>query len=357
MMRHRHKTRVKPDGGEQHRRTYRLAFFAIATFVLSLVVLVPFAVNSVFHDLIEPAEGVVYTIAQPPAEGQVMTYSRLHVGVVAIDELGLRATLRVSGHHDCRTPCDWSTEVVFFSFRTHEAESAGMPPSASVTLPPSGTSNEVVTQDIQLPIRGAPSRYPFDWYQMWLGVAVLRKEADGTVTPFPPAEARQHLFLTVQEQLPREEMGAPDPRDPASFHDEDDAYPYVLVNVLTFTRPLHLKLLAVLLVLLIAAAAAYAVFMRPLQELVINAGGLVLGVWGIRSILSPSNPPYLTTVDLSLSLVILFLLGAITMRALQLCQRHSELRLFRPRARGASTTPYHPERPSAASTNGRAGAE
>jgi len=58
-----------------------------------------------------------------------------------------------------------------------------MPPSAAVTLPPSGTSEQVVTQTIELPLRGIPSRYPFDSYEMWLGVAVLQQSADGTVRP------------------------------------------------------------------------------------------------------------------------------------------------------------------------------
>ena len=99
----------------------------------------------------------------------------------------------------------------------------------------------------------------------------------------------------------------------------------------------------------------YAVFMRPLDDLVINCGGLILGVWGIRSILSPSNPAYLTAVDLALSVVILFLLGAITMRALQHVHRRSELRLFRRRAAPENTTRrQHLKPPGGMSANGRA---
>jgi len=69
-------------------------------------------------------------------------------------------------------------------------------------------------------------------------------------------------------------------------------------------------------VLLVTAAAGFAVFLRPLQELVLSAGGLILGVWGVRSIISPSSQAFVSAIDLSLALVILFLLGAITVRAL-----------------------------------------
>lgn len=71
----------------------------------------------------------------------------------------------------------------------------------------------------------------------------------------------------------------------------------------------------------VVAAAAYAVFMRPLHDLVINSGGLVLGVWGIRSLLTPGTATQ-TLVDLMLSMVILFLLGAITFRAMQYLYQH-----------------------------------
>lgn len=88
-----------------------------------------------------------------------------------------------------------------------------------------------------------------------------------------------------------------------------------------------------LLVLLIAAAAAYSVFLRPLDELFVNAGALVLGVWGIRAILVPGSLAYVTAVDLALSMVIIFLLGALTIRALLFVHDRGELALLRRRRR------------------------
>ena len=83
---------------------------------------------------------------------------------------------------------------------------------------------------------------------------------------------------------------------------------------MTFSRPLYLKVLTVLLVLLVTAAAAYAVFLRPLSDLVVNSGALVLGVWGIRAVLLGAAVPGITAVNLALSVVILFLLLAFTAR-------------------------------------------
>lgn len=90
-------------------------------------------------------------------------------------------------------------------------------------------------------------------------------------------------------------------------------------------------MLGVLLVLLIAAAAAYTVFLRPLHDLIVNGGALVLGVWGIRAILTPSSASFMTAVDLSLALAIVFLLGAIVVRALLFVHDRGGLEIFRRR--------------------------
>jgi hypothetical protein len=88
-----------------------------------------------------------------------------------------------------------------------------------------------------------------------------------------------------------------------------------------------------MLVVLIAAAAAYSVFLGPLHDLVVNAGALVLGVWGIRAILPPSNINYITAVDLALSMVIIFLLGALMIWALLFAHDAAHLAILRRRPR------------------------
>ena len=131
--------------------------------------------------------------------------------------------------------------------------------------------------------------------------------------------------MTVQEALPREYMETPIVGVPTEVQNVNDPYELQSLTVLRFRRPVHERVLAVLLVLLIAAAAAYAVFMRPLHDLVINCGGLVLGVWGVRSLLTPGTATR-TLLDVALSLVILFLLSAITFRALQFLYQRGAFR-------------------------------
>src|SRR5262249_57687682 len=82
---------------------FRLAFGAIATVLLCIAVLLPLAVGSVLDDLVEPPEGAIYPLVPPPGIQPAENTTRLHLSVIGLDELQLRATLRVSGDHLCTT--------------------------------------------------------------------------------------------------------------------------------------------------------------------------------------------------------------------------------------------------------------
>lgn len=315
---------------EGRRLRYRVAFGITATIMLAIVVTLPFSVAGIVDDLLGPPSGKVIAITDTPHAAAAPAHSRVHVAFVALDEIELMATLRISGHYVCRGDCDSSHRIILVSVTADDADAEGLPPSATFTLPPAG---EAFSQTFQLPIRGYPIHYPFDRYQMIMGVALQRVHPDGQVETLTPEQAKGQLFLTVQELLPRQNMSAPVVLDPESIRSEGDPLPYLNAFSVSFERPRYIRALAVLLVVLIAAAAAYSVFLRPLPELFVNSGALVLGVWGIRAILVPSSLAYLTAVDLALSTVIIFLLGALTVRVLIYMHDRGELRLLRRRRR------------------------
>ena len=290
--------------------------------------MLPLTVVTVVQDILGPTEGEQFALSSIPHSTAAPTHTDLDVTVLALDEIQQRVTLQVTGYHVCQPACSWNDRVRLFSL-IHTPQQQELPPSASITLPP---SLDAVSQTVQLPLRGLPLRFPFDQYELRLGITLERVHADNTVEPLPPAEAPSHLFVTVQERLPEHVMDAPVSLDPQTVQTPSAPFPYVYVAALRFHRLLYVQVLAVLLVLLVTAAAAYAVFLRPFQDLIISAGGLILGIWGIRGILTPASVRYVTAVDLSLAVVIIFLLGAITLRALGFFYQRSELpvpRLFR----------------------------
>lgn len=84
---------------------------------------------------------------------------------------------------------------------------------------------------------------------------------------------------------------------------------------LAYTRPIWLQILSILFVLSISASGFFALFMRDLSELSLGIGGIILGVWGIRSVVTQGDLPSVTLVDTLLAIVILVLLLAMAIRA------------------------------------------
>lgn len=291
---------------------HRVSLALVGTLVLVVLALLPLALVSVFWYVIgEPYERV-YALTPPdtvPAE----SHSRVHMELIALDASQQIATLRLAGHHVCPPGCTWQDQIVLFSLRTDSPAAEGLPPSATIVLP---TTSAHVTQTIQLPVSGQAIRYPFDSYDLWVGVVLQRVQPDGTIQELSPAEAQGHLFLTAQNRislLAVTGLGRSRPQRIAT-----EALPDSYLDAARFSlhRPIWLPVLTVMLILLISAAAAYAVFLRPLSDLAMSAASLVVGIWGIRAVLIPSSITFTTAVDLSLSVILLFVLGAISVRTL-----------------------------------------
>ena len=314
-------TRSAARAAHARQLRYRAAFFLTALVGLSLVVTLPFSVKSVVDDLLRPSTGRVIHLTPRGSGPAAPHHTKLHLAVTAIDEVQLFATIRVSGHHEC-PGCVWKDRLLLVALAADDADAHGLPPSAAVTMEPTDVR---VSETVQLPLRGHPIHYPFDRYQFGLGIVYQRVYPDGKLETLSASQAKDRLFLSLQELLPRSVMEGPFPLDPLQVRASDDPFEYVEAFEVTFVRPPYWRVLAVMLVVLIAAAAAYSVFLRPLPDLVVNSGALVLGVWGIRGILTPGNLFYITAVDVALSMVIVFMLGALTVRALVFVHDEADL--------------------------------
>jgi len=295
---------------------YRTGVALVGMLLLAVVVTLPFTLSSIWDEMTGSPDGEVQRLGPPTEVSPDIAYNRLHVALVAFDELQRLGTFYISGQYVCPAPCHVHDRLLLFSLAANEHETEGLAYGTVVSMP---SRTQPIGLTFQLPLRGHPVRYPFDQYELWLGVTFEREFEHGQVTRSGMSEAAGVWSLTFQEKLPHLTLVETAAVDPASLETVDNErmdLHYAFVHRFTFQRPAYLRVLGLLLVLLVTAAAGFAVFLRPLQELVLSAGGLVLGVWGVRSIISPSSQRFVSAVDLSLALVILFLLGAIAVRAL-----------------------------------------
>jgi len=318
-----------PEAPAPPRHRHRLALLVTAVLVAVVVAFLPRTIMSLAGELLGEQTQTVYEVTPERAIAPVrpgrQADSALYASVVVagIDEATRMATLRISGNRACSPTCP-AAKLVFFALQDDAAQRRALPSSATITL---AENTALLSDSVHLPVRGQPSLYPFDTYQLWLGVVAFLEQPDGSERALRPEELDRNLQITLEADLPRLNMAAPTWIEPDRVRADTDPVSFLYVFGLTFQRPEYLKELTVLLVLLIALSACFAVFLRPLHDLFLGIGGVILGVWGIRGIIVQGTSGYVTAVDLALSGVILFLLLTLAVRAVRHFHRLSGIRL------------------------------
>ncbi len=301
---------------------HKVAFVLVAILLLFVVAMLPFAIGSIFQDIIDQSN-VTYTVEKKATQDLSQNNIHAHVDIIGVNEWDGTAMLRISAYNNCLKNCT-PKRIVFSSVLDTLKKTEDIPTANSVNIP---LPMEVVTQNFSLPIFGDPIDYPFDQYDLGLGVEVEDLNANGNVV-LENNKANENIDLAIQARVPRIVMARPQAIPPTKVEDTSLKNAYANVQLLSFNRPLYIRVLTVVLILLISVAAACAIFMRPLNEIVINSGALVLGVWGIRSILLGVTIPGITSVDLALSTIILFLLVGIAFRTFHFLDDKSGMKIF-----------------------------
>jgi hypothetical protein len=316
----------------------RLALVQAVLLLAAVVVALPVAFRSMGILLTDGQARTLYEFpggqAVTAASTAALEESESYFNIAAIDldeDLG-SITLAISGHRIC--PNDVCSTLTFnlISLEDDADVRRALPPSATMTLTP---DQEIFSQTVQLPVRGQPSQYPFDDYLLWLGLSGTVAEGGKKIDLTPELLAKQAV-ITTQNQVRDFLMAPPVEIDPALVSALTDPQDFVGVQELRFGRPVHQEILAVLLILLIAVSAIMAVAMRSMTDLIVGIGSLILGIWGVRSVLVPSSLSVVTSIDLALSVVILFVLLGLSVRSALHFRRQSELPpvTWRRRSRG-----------------------
>ncbi|MGB3305135.1 MAG: hypothetical protein WBA63_03050 [Thermomicrobiales bacterium] len=300
-----------PVAPAANRWPYRIGFGVVAAVVLAVILLVPVAVGSLIHEIRHPPTAVTDVLV-PPGPAATDSFSVLHLDAVALDEIQRTLTLHVSGYHQCLTTCPYQDTLVFFAVRSESRMAGGLPPAASLQLP-SGTAP--IDTTIQLPVDGELLFYPFDRYRLVMAIGVERATQGQPTRMLREDEVEGRLVLTFQQHIPRLNDGPVDIKPQDRLPLSADIIP-LGVGGATLVRPDYLQVLVILAVLLTGAVAICTVLLRPLSQLVLNTGGLILGVWGIRTLLLAGYPPDSTLVDIVLTGIIFVQLTAVAVRVL-----------------------------------------
>ena len=317
-----------PATSASRRRLHRIALALTVTLLLVILLVLPIAIRSMQEvlgrgpdPLYRLATGQVVDVQQADEAQHDRTY--VNFGLVDLDESTGEVTIAVSGNRNCQGACP-KIELLLASLDNDADTRRGLPPSVSMTLNPEDT---VFSNSVVLPVRGQPSLYPFDEYRFWLGVGGTATTPDGKVIELSPEAVSASAVTTLQNRIPDMIMKAPIVVDPKTMRSVTDPYGFQSVNEIVISRPAYLQVLAVVLVILIGVSALMALLTRSLNDLALGIGSLILGVWGIRSILMPQSLNTVTAIDLALSWLILLLLLGLGLRMALYFLKQSELPL------------------------------
>ncbi|MEZ4564161.1 MAG: hypothetical protein R2853_15645 [Thermomicrobiales bacterium] len=308
------------------RRLHRIALVLTVGLLLIILVMLPIAIRSMQEvlgrgpdPLYRLVTGQVVDEQQVDEAQQERTY--FNFGLVDLSETTGEVTIAVSGNRNCAEACP-QLDLLLASLDDNADTRRGLPPSATMTLKP---EDKVFSESVVLPVRGQPSLYPFDEYRFWLGVGGTATLPDGTVVELSPEVISASAVTTLQNRIPDMIMQAPTVVDPETMRSVTDPYGFQSVSEIVISRPAYLQVLAIVLVVLIAISALMALLTRSLNDLALGIGGLILGVWGIRSILMPQSLNTVTAIDLALSWLILLLLLGLGLRMALYFLKQSEL--------------------------------
>jgi hypothetical protein len=320
---------AKPESTAGERR-YLAAFVTTVIVLMVVLILLPMALSSMWGELRGQGTERVYDLftgTEVAHDAPIPTNATfVNITVNKLDEANGVAALTLSGHRVCPALCPALT-ATFYSIGHDAARRHGLPPSATVTVP----SNEgSYTYTIELPIHGSVQMYPFDDYVLSLGLVISADFPGGVRQIVDEREVlRQGAVMTIENRVARMNMSPPIPIDPATARAPSDPFTFLVVDELLWERPAYLRILTALLIVLITISGIFALGLRSLHELVLGIGGIILGIWGIRSIVVQSELPDITLVDLLLGLVILLLLVGLAVRAAHYFYVKSGVRLRR----------------------------
>ncbi len=307
------------------RHGYRAGIVAAVAAVGLAFALAPLAIVSVISVLHGPVVGRTWVVMRPTnLQGE---WTKLNLSAFKIDETARKLTVRVTGFHNCpAASCPARERIQLFSVHAEPTGALGAPPSQTIDLP---KDSGEIEQEVTLPIDGNLTDYPFDHYTLLLGVAFSRAAPGGKYVPSTVRAAGRALAYTVEDGVPRLTMAQPRILQASDYDRSGVVYDNVVA--LRFSRPLYLRVLTIDLILLIVISAIYGVIFRPFNQIIPTVGGLVLGIWGVRSLLVGSYPPDSTGVDLVLETAILLVLLVVGVRSIHYMWPNAHLRPAAPR--------------------------
>ena len=323
------------DPIEPPHRSDRLVYLLLVLAIIGLLVAVPFTLRSIGVELLGAQQEVFYDfpggdpVTLAAAKELEAIESFYNITLLDVDESAGSIDIALSGNRHCENKDCPELTVTLIAYNGDVLVRRGLPPTETISIP---TDVAAFSDQVTLPIVGWPSQYPFDRYRLRIGVAFARIE-DGKTLYLPPDQVNGYSYGAIQNATRDLIMGPPVEVPLDTVFDPSDPFSPAGVQDVELKRPVYLLVLSVTLVSLITVSSALSLMSRAVNEALVGIGSLVLGVWGVRSVLVPANLGVVSSIDIALSLVIMMLMIGLTVRSAQHIRQRSAINLLPRRSR------------------------
>lgn len=289
----------------------RISIQFINLFLIILIVIIvvgiPFAAKSLYDEVVSNASDADRFVLVE--SGRLHGYTQVEIITKELDPVNKTIKAKVVGYHKCDAICeDYALKLHISSFYNKIGNENRVPESFIIAVP---HNNEEFEQEIELPVSGVVYDYPYDRYIINTAIAV-EKIKDGQSTFLTGGD--NHVNIMLDEQTSRLQDAAHYPiSDLATI---TTLHPPVNAFSSEFERPLYVKYIVTLLVFLLIITTTATVFLSDFSKLITGSAGIILGVWGARSLLLGNLPADVTIIDIILTLIVIGTLISVATKAI-----------------------------------------
>ncbi len=285
-----------------------------AALIASLIILglLPFAVQSIVRDIKGLVSEQQFLTKDLDDRGQHFT--DIEISLKEVDELTQVATVEISGERSCVAPCGtFEDKVTFYGINEQTKDQRSHSKSASITIP---DANVPISSEIKLPFTGRLFVYPYDKYVFGIGINIERTFTGQPAKQLKPSDVADSFEISFSESVSRIELKSFEKVDGAVYKPRNVTEPYLFAGVAKFERPMHLKIIVTMVVLMIVLVSIYTMATRAFNELILDVGAIILGIFGARELVIKDFPSDTTFVDTVFGMIVLYNLMVVIFRSI-----------------------------------------
>ena len=276
-------------------------FFYMITMLIILVSLIlsPWILYSMYKEVVSNSSNSDAISLIKPSEAQSID---IDITFNSIDPVNNIANITVAGYKKCTLPSQClslGSYLLISEFYMGKENANKIPPYSSIPLP---KDNSVFQSTLSFPITGDIASYPYDSWKSNISISVI--DPNGNVIP----EGDKKINVILDENVTKlriNEYGIVDTKL------TNTKIPDLYAFSVGFDRPFYVKYTTSILVLLLFFATLCTIAFTDHAKLIMSSAGIILGIWGARTLIIGSLPPDLTLIDMILLILVILVLMSV----------------------------------------------